>query len=514
MTTEEEILKILANLPEDKFIKVVEMIPEGERESLILMSEEYRKALTRERGQKDFLEFVKTMWPIFISGKHHAIMAKKFEDIAEGRLKRLIINMPPRHTKSEFASYLLPAWYLGRFPDRKVIQTSNTAELAVGFGRKVRNLVDGEAYTRIFPNVALRHDSKAAGRWATNAGGDYFAIGVGGTVTGKGADLLIIDDPHSEQEAALAANDPSIYDKVYEWYSSGPRQRLQPGGAIVIVMTRWGKRDLTGQVLKAEGQRGGEEWEVVEFPAILPSGKPLWPEFWPLEELEALKSELPNQKWQAQYQQSPTSESSAIIKREWWKVWEEDDPPHCDFTLMAWDTAFEKSNRADYSAMTLWGVFERPDDTGTYQTNIILLNAFRDRMEFPKLKKEAIDQYKEWEPDSVIIEKKASGAPLIYELRAMGMPVQEFTPVRGNDKITRLNAVSDLFASGRVWAPGTNWAEEVIDEVASFPSGEHDDYVDTVSLALMRFRKGGFIRTNLDEPEEPEYFRRKFEGYY
>ncbi len=514
MTTEEEILKILVNLPEDKFIKVVEMIPEGERESLILMSEEYRKALTRERGQKDFLEFVKTMWPIFISGKHHAIMAKKFEDIAEGRLKRLIINMPPRHTKSEFASYLLPAWYLGRFPDRKVIQTSNTAELAVGFGRKVRNLVDGEAYTRIFPNVALRHDSKAAGRWATNAGGDYFAIGVGGTVTGKGADLLIIDDPHSEQEAALAANDPSIYDKVYEWYSSGPRQRLQPGGAIVIVMTRWGKRDLTGQVLKAEGQRGGEEWEVVEFPAILPSGKPLWPEFWPLDELEALKSELPNQKWQAQYQQSPTSESSAIIKREWWRVWEEDDPPHCDFTLMAWDTAFEKSNRADYSAMTLWGIFERPDDTGIYQTNIILLNAFRDRMEFPRLKQEAIDQYKEWEPDSVIIEKKASGAPLIYELRAMGMPVQEFTPVRGNDKITRLNAVSDLFASGRVWAPGTNWAEEVIDEVASFPSGEHDDYVDTVSLALMRFRKGGFIRTNLDEPEEPEYFRRKFEGYY
>jgi predicted phage terminase large subunit-like protein len=514
LTTEEEILKILVNLPEDKFIKVVEMIPEGERESLILMSEEYRKALTRERGQKDFLEFVKTMWPIFISGKHHAIMAKKFEDIAEGRLKRLIINMPPRHTKSEFASYLLPAWYLGRFPDRKVIQTSNTAELAVGFGRKVRNLVDGEAYTRIFPNVALRHDSKAAGRWATNAGGDYFAIGVGGTVTGKGADLLIIDDPHSEQEAALAANDPSIYDKVYEWYSSGPRQRLQPGGAIVIVMTRWGKRDLTGQVLKAEGQRGGEEWEVVEFPAILPSGKPLWPEFWPLDELEALKSELPNQKWQAQYQQSPTSESSAIIKREWWRVWEEDDPPHCDFTLMAWDTAFEKSNRADYSAMTLWGIFERPDDTGIYQTNIILLNAFRDRMEFPRLKQEAIDQYKEWEPDSVIIEKKASGAPLIYELRAMGMPVQEFTPVRGNDKITRLNAVSDLFASGRVWAPGTNWAEEVIDEVASFPSGEHDDYVDTVSLALMRFRKGGFIRTNLDEPEEPEYFRRKFEGYY
>jgi predicted phage terminase large subunit-like protein len=457
--------------------------------------------------------FVKTMWPGFINGRHHRVMAKKFEEIASGKLKRLIINMPPRHTKSEFASYMLPAWFLGKYPGKKIIQCSNTAELAVGFGRKVRNLVDSEAYTKIFPNVSLRHDSKAAGRWSTNMNGEYFAIGVGGTVTGKGADLLIIDDPHSEQEAALAANDPGIYDKVYEWYSSGPRQRLQPGGAIVIVMTRWGTRDLTGQVLKAEMQRGGEAWDVIEFPAILPSGSPLWPEFWSYEELAALKEELPNQKWQAQYQQNPISEESAIVKREWWQIWEDDDPPYCDFTLMAWDTAFEKNNRADYSACTLWGVFGKPDEKGEEQQNIILLNAFRARLEFPELKKRVMEEYREWSPDSMVIEKKASGAPLIYELRAMGIPVQEFTPVRGNDKITRLNAVSDLFASGRVWAPATRWAEEVIDEVASFPSGEHDDYVDTVSLALMRFRKGGFVKTALDEEDEPRYFRRK-KAYY
>ena len=478
------------------------------------MAMQYQDAVSREKGQNSFLSFVKTMWPGFISGRHHAVMAKKFEDLASGKTKRLIINMPPRHTKSEFASYLLPAWFLGKFPEKKIIQCSNTAELAVGFGRKVRNLVDGETYAKIFPNVSLRHDSKAAGRWSTNANGEYFAIGVGGTVTGKGADLLIIDDPHSEQEAALAANDPSIYDKVTEWYTSGPRQRLQPGGRIVIVMTRWGKRDLTGQVLKAEGQRGGEAWEVIEFPAILPSGKALWPEFWSLKELGALKTELPNTKWQAQYQQNPTSEESAIVKREWWKIWEDEDPPRCDFTLMAWDTAFEKSNRADYSACTLWGVFEKEDENGTMQSNLILLNALRDRLEFPALKKKVIEEWKGWEPDSMIIEKKASGAPLIYELRAMGIPVQEFTPVKGNDKITRLNAVSDLFASGRVWAPNTHWAEEVIDEVASFPSGEHDDYVDTVSLALMRFRKGGFIRTLLDEEDELPSFRRRFEGYY
>jgi predicted phage terminase large subunit-like protein len=442
-------------------------------------------------------------------------MAAAFERVAEGKCKRLIINMPPRHTKSEFASYLLPAWFLGKFPHKKVIQTSHTAELAVGFGRKVRNLVDQEVYAKIFPGVGLQADSKAAGRWATNKQGDYFAIGVGGAVTGKGADLLIIDDPHSEQEAALAETNPEIYDKTYEWYTSGPRQRLQPGGAIVIVMTRWSKKDLTGQVIKAEAQRGGEEWEVIDFPAILPSGNPLWPEFWSLIELQALQKELPNSKWMAQYMQQPTSETSAIVKRDWWQEWDRDDPPFCDFTLMSWDTAFEKSNRADYSACTTWGVFyqENPD-TGKTDTNIILLNAFRDRMEFPELKRVAIEHYKEWQPDSVIIEKRASGAPLIYELRAMGIPVQEFTPVKGNDKISRLNAVSDLFASGRVWAPNTHWAEEVIDEVASFPSGEHDDYVDSVSLALMRFRKGGYIRTSLDEEDEPIMFRRKFEGYY
>jgi predicted phage terminase large subunit-like protein len=381
--------------------------------------------------------------------------------------------------------------------------------LAVGFGRKVRNLVDSDRYKDLFPDVALQADSKAAGRWATNYAGDYFAIGVGGAVTGKGADLLIIDDPHSEQEAALAEVNPEIYDKTYEWYTSGPRQRLQPGGSIVIVMTRWSKKDLTGQVLKSAAQRGGEDWEVIEFPALFESGEPLWPQFWSKKELQALRSELPNAKWMAQYQQNPTSETSAIVKRDWWQIWEDDTPPHCEFVLQSWDTAFEKTNRSDYSACTTWGVFYQEDDAGVIQANIILLNAFRDRLEFPSLKKKAIEQCKEWDPDSIIVEKKASGAPLIYEMRAMGIPVQEYTPVRGNDKISRLNAVSDLFASGRVWAPNTHWAEEVIDEVASFPAGDHDDYVDSVSLALMRFRKGGYIRSVLDEPDELPEFRRK-----
>ena len=301
------------------------LFSEYEKVEILKKLKELDKRTTQKKSQDKFIEFVKTMWPEFISGRHHTKMAEAFEKVASGKIKRLIVNMPPRHTKSEFASYLLPAWFLGKFPAKKVIQTSHTAELAVGFGRKVRNLVSSDAYKTIFPTVDLQSDSKAAGRWNTNAGGDYFAIGVGGAVTGKGADLLIIDDPHSEQEAVIAETSPEVYDKVYEWYTSGPRQRLQPGGSIVIVMTRWSKRDLTGQVIKASAQYGGDDWEVIEFPAIMPSGDPLWPEFWKKEELTALQTQLPVAKWQAQYQQAPTSEEGALLKREWWNVWESDN---------------------------------------------------------------------------------------------------------------------------------------------------------------------------------------------
>lgn len=792
---------------------ILPALSQADQELLLAQLEKLEEMKRQRLAQERFMAFVKEVWPTFIGGRHHAIMANAFERVARGELKRLIINMPPRHTKSEFASYLLPAWFLGQFPQKKVIQCSHTAELAVGFGRKVRNLVDTDAYKNIFPNLALSTDSKAAGRWNTSKGGDYFAIGIGGAVTGKGADVLIIDDPHSEQEAALAEVNPDIYDKTYEWYTSGPRQRLQPGGAIIIVMcmtgdtpvmrpdgsetplanlrvgdtvatyeggelttsrvtnfqsngvddvftvktqsgitvranerhpflveyngvrkwarlrdltpgmslvrttavtapqdhnispdcathakpvlpttektptrhtnpwatmvsgrakralaerlftalvsvclatensiplrstllsrtalagsniataslwantsgwsprveiaatsadnrlplrtrarigmascastiamtlakcadfcvttatslwgmanppkslsapqrtyeftadpiveitpagreevfdveiertenfianglvvhnTRWSKRDLTGQILKdAAANDSLGEWEVIEFPAILPSEKPLWPEFWSVEELLKVKRDVPNSKWMAQYQQNPVSESAAIVKREWWQIWDQDTPPYCEFTLQCWDTAFEKTSRADFSACTTWGVFYQPDDNGVDQANIILLNAFRDRMEFPELKRVAIEEYREWEPDSIIVEKKASGAPLIYEMRAMGIPVQEFTPTRGNDKISRLNAVSDLFASGRVWVPATRWAEEVVDEVAEFPAGAHDDYVDTVSMAMHRFRRGGYVSTALDAEDEPVYFKsNRNRGYY
>jgi predicted phage terminase large subunit-like protein len=683
-----------------------------------------------------------------------------------------------------------------------------------------------EEYSKVFPNVKLRQDSKSAGRWAVNQYGEYFAIGVGGTMTGRGADIVIIDDPHSEQEATIASHDPSVYDSAYEWYTSGPRQRLQPNGAIIIIAcmtgetkvlmsdgfekelrnikvgdcvatydngvistskvlnwksqgfddvykikttsgiivrankkhpflverngveewikvknlklgdrmigvvqqkdaqgqdaqkecvvhatktkhglrerldqhqkpqqeqllndkqimsiqlgtgengrelaaprkdvrnqqkqrdcatavtagkhgqkekiatppkhfativlslgmalhqkitmkclkiktgvvqfannlqmktiptqikggnfalitattqkksgdfcattatwqldtqkqsqqcsvplntlditldkieeivydgyeevfdveiertenfianglishnTRWSERDLIGRVLKDAAERGKEdEWRVIEFPAILPSGNPLWPEFWSLDELSALKEELPPSKWNAQYQQSPTGEEGAIVKREWWKVWEKDDPPRCEFIIQSWDTAFTKNERSDYSACTTWGVFhmnENPEDV-----HIILLDAFKKRMEFPELKERAYELYMDWEPDACIVEAKAAGAPLIFELRQMGIMVSEYTPSRGNDKFVRLNSVTDLIRSGKVWAPDTRWARELIEEMAVFPNGQHDDLTDSATQALIRFRQGGFLRLESDEKEELKSFRRK-----
>ena len=325
----------------------------------------------------------------------------------------------------------------------------------------------------------------------------------------------MIDDPHSEQDAQLGQYNPEVYDKVYEWYTSGPRQGLQPGGAIILVMTRWAKRDLTGQILRSmENKSGIDDWEVIELPAIMPSGKALWGEFWKLEELESLKAELPVAKWNAQYQQNPTSEEGALIKREWWRLWDSNNPPPCEAIIQSWDTAFLKTERSDYSACTTWGVFYHPDDTtGIEKTHLILLDSFKAKLEFPELKRAAYDKYMEWEPDQMIIEAKASGAPLVFELRAMGIPVTEFTPTRGNDKIARVNAVTDLFSSGTVWYPPTRWADEVIEECASFPSGDHDDLVDSTTQALLRFRQGGWVRAESDDWDDEPKYRRPVEYY-
>jgi predicted phage terminase large subunit-like protein len=469
----------------------------------------YDSESVQEVGKDDFLTFIDHVYPGYKVGPHHKRLAKIFEDIANGKKRRVIVNIAPRHGKSEMISYLAPAWFLGKYPNKKIIMASHTADLAVNFGRRVRNLVGSEAYRDVFPQIELQADSKSASRWGTNFNGEYFAIGVGGALAGRGADLFIIDDPHSEQEAKTGR--PDVFLPAWEWFQSGPLQRLMPGGSIIIVMTRWSKLDLTGMIVNQMAKEEDvDQWEIVEFPAIL-NDKPLWGEFWSLEELLGKKAGMDPRYWQAQYMQNPVSEEGALIKREWWQIWEKDDPPHCEFTIMSLDAAQESNNRADYNALTTWGVFFN-EETNNYA--IILLNSIKKRLEYPDLKALVLEEYKEWEPDVFIVEKKSNGSALYQEFRRMGVPVGEFTPGKGQDKIARVNAVSALFQGGVVFAPDRRWAREVIEECNDFPSGTNDDLVDSTTLALMRFRQGGFIRLPSDEPEEERYFRSRKAAYY
>ena len=451
-----------------------------------------------EACQNHFLPFVKAMWPEFITGKHHKIISQKLERVANGELKRLIINMPPRHTKSEFASFLFPAWMMGKNPRMKIIQATHTTELAVNFGRKTKNLIDSDDYKEVFPNVKLAADSKASGRWDTSNGGMYYAVGVGSNLAGRGGDLVIIDDPHSEQ-TAMSNNG---FDDAWEWYTGRPRQRLQPGGSIVLVQTRWSEKDMTGQLLRSMAKDPlADQWEIVELPALFEDDKPCWPEYWSFDDLSAVRASIPPSKWNAQYQQNPTGDENAIIRREWWKKWERKVVPNLQYVIQSYDTAFSKRETSDFSAITTWGVFY-PEESGT--PGLILLDSQKGRWDFPELKEVALDQYKYWDPDTVIVEAKASGMPLTHELRNMGIPVVNFTPSKGNDKVTRVHSVSPLFEAGMVWAPDETFADELIEEVAAFPNGEYDDLVDSMTQALMRYRQGNFVTLPTDDLEDGE----------
>jgi len=508
--SEEDVQKMLDNLDSFSVDEVAEI------DKLV------DELATRKQNQlayDDLIEFCKAMMPDFIVGRHHRILADLLMEIERGDKDRAAVNIPPRHGKSQLVSIFFPAWYLGRNPNKKVMMVSHTTDLAVDFGRKVRNLISTPDYQAVFPTVKLASDSKSAGRWNTSVGGEYYACGVGSALAGRGAHLLLVDDPHSEQD--VINGNFSVFEKAYEWYTFGARTRLMPGGSVAIIQTRWHMDDLTGRVVKdmAHNERA-DQFDVIEFPAILEFEdedgelieKPLWPEFFDLEALLRTKASMPVFQWNAQYQQKPTAEEASIVKREWWNEWEKETPPACEYIIMSLDAAAEKHNRADFTALTTWGVFLN-EETSAY--NIILLNSIKERMEFHELKELAMSEYADWEPDSFIVEKKSSGVALYQEMRRMGLPVSEYTPHRGSgDKLARLNAVSDIVASRLCWVPQTRWAEEVVEEIAGFPFMSNDDLVDSTVMALMRFRQGGFIRLPTDEPEEQQYFKRRASGFY
>ncbi len=464
----------------------------------------------QEKALNKFLDFCRYVWPEMLVGEHHRIIAEALDRVIAGKCKRLMIAMPPRHGKSQMGSYLFPAYLMGRDPRSKLIVASHTAELAQRFGRMIRNLMEDDKYKELFPNMLLSVDSKAAGRWNTQQGGEAFFIGKGGAMTGRGGDVIILDDILDEQDAMS----DTAMENTWEWYTSGPRQRLQPNGSIVVINTRWKTDDLSGRLLKMHGQLRSDQWELLEFPAILPSGGSLWPGFWPIEELEKVKMAIGLKKWNAQWQQQPTNDDGAVLKRNWWRRWKHDEPPECSYVIQTYDTAYSKKETADYSVISTWGVFVPSADSGP---NLILLSVKRGRWDFPELKRVAKDEYRYWNPDNVLIEAKATGTPLQQELRKMGIPVTMYAPggrKSGQDKISRANAVAPILESGMIWYPEQqDWAEEMVEECAAFPNGSHDDQVDAAIMAWMRFRQGNFMSLATDEEDEEQQQQETLEYY-
>lgn len=502
----------------DFLLENIDELSAAEAAELLEIAQALEEREFARRCREDLIEFCRAMKEGYLVGAHHRHLANLLMDCENGSKDRVTVSIAPRHGKSQLTSIFFAAWFLGRNPNKQVMLVSHTADLAVDFGRTVRNLFDTPQYQKIFPGVQLAADSKSAGRWNTNKGGVFYATGVGSSLAGRGADLLIIDDPHSEQDM-LAGNFDALQ-TAYEWFLIGARTRLMPGGRVAVVATRWHKSDLIGKLINDMAKDPDvDQYHVVEFPAILnentPEEKALWPEFFDLDALRRTRSTMPAYQWNAQYQQNPTGDTSSICKREWWRLWESDEPPDCEYVIQAIDAAAELNNRSDFTSITTWGVFFK-EDKQLY--NIILLNSVRERMEFPELKQKALEEYTYWQPDSCLVEKKSSGAALYQEMRRMGMAVMEYSPHRGtinnpNNKYARLNAVIDLIREGLVWVPQTRWAEQLVEELAEFPYGDHDDTVDTTIMALTRFRQGGFAQLQTDYKDEPRMFKRR-NGYY
>jgi predicted phage terminase large subunit-like protein len=473
------------------------------------------------QSKNDFLTFVKLMAPSIVSdfkmGKHIEVISNKLKDLEEGRIKRLMVFLPPRSSKSVLCSKLFPAWYIGKHPEHEILTVSHSDQLSSDFGRSVRDIVSTEDFQKIFRGVQLRSDVRAAGKWKTNQGGMYYAAGVRSQIAGRGAHIAILDDVMSEEDSYSEAG--RRY--VKEWYPAGLRTRIMPNGSILIINTRYHYDDLCGWLLKQEENAGDYDiipWEVVKIPAWLdedaaelldlPVGGSYFPEWKPDEVLRVdeheIKASNGSRYWNSLYMQDPTPEEGGLIKKKWLQMWEEDEPPACDFIVQTYDTAFSTRTTADYSVIQTWGIFYLYDqDEQGYEgvaPHLILLGNIKGRFEYPELRKLAQRLYSDNKPDVCMIEKKASGQSLIQDMRRAGVPVMEYTPDR--DKVSRVYAASPIIEAGRVWIPqNKKWSEDLIEELIRFPNAAHDDQVDAMTMAIHYMKESW----HLEHPDDPDW---------
>ena len=475
----------------------------------------------QQQSKTDFITFVRQMAPSIVSdfkmGRHIEVISEKLQQLETGEIKRLMVFLPPRSSKSVICSKLFPAWYIGRNPEHEVLTVSHSDQLSSDFGRSVRDIVNDERFTNIFKGVSLRSDVRAAGKWKTNLGGMYYAAGVRSQIAGRGAHIAILDDVMSEEDSYSEAG--RRY--VKEWYPAGLRTRIMPNGSILIINTMYHYDDLCGWLLKQQDEHSIAPWAVVRIPAWLdeesaelldlPVGTSYFPEWKPDEILQVDEAEIKASNgaryWNALYMQDPTPDEGGIIKKKWIQWWDQDEPPPCDFIIQTYDTAFSTRTTADFSVIQTWGIFSYmdTDEKGieSWKNNLILLGNIKGRFEYPELRRISQQLYDEYKPDVCMIEKKASGQSLLQDLRMAGVPVLEYMPDR--DKEARAHASSALLEDGRIYYPSDKkWAKNLIDICASFPATDNDDIVDTCTQAWLRLRKGWFV-THSNDLEGDEY---------
>ena len=487
-------------------------------DNLIKLRELYfQKAVIQSKDS--FLHFIAmfapTLVPDWIMGRHIHLIADRLQKVESGEIKRLMVFLPPRSSKSVICSKLFPAWYVGRHPQHEILTVSHSDQLASDFGRSVRDLVNFDLFNTVFPDVTLRSDVRAAGKWKTNQGGTYYAAGVRSQIAGRGAHVAILDDVMSEEDSFSETG--RRY--VKEWYPSGLRTRIMPNGSIVIINTRYHEDDLCGWLLRQESQIELEnKWEVIKIPAWvdepsskmlnLPVGSSYFPEWKPSEILkndeEEIKASNGSRYWESLYMQNPVPDTGGIIKKKWLKWWDYDEPPACDYIIQTYDTAFSTKTTADFSVIQTWGIFEHmeTDSTGreNWVSNLILLGNEKGRFDYPALRTKAQELYDYHKPDVCIIEKKASGQSLIQDLRRAGLPVLDYIPDR--DKTARVYAATPLMEAGRVWLPkGYEWSDDLYGEAITFPNARHDDQVDAMTMAIHYMKESW----NLLHPDDPDY---------
>jgi predicted phage terminase large subunit-like protein len=460
-------------------------------------------------AHEDLACYAILQFPSFELARHHELIVSKLEAVEREEISRLMIFLPPRHGKSLIASSLFPAWYLGRHPDHHVIFATYGQELSDDFGRRVRNSIVDQVHEAVFPNCRLSDDSSAAHRFNTTKGGAYYAVGRGGPITGRGAHLLLIDDPIKDREEA---NSETIRKSLHEWFASVAYTRLTPKGAVIVIQTRWHEDDLAGWLLR---EHGSENWDVLSLPALAEhdesfrrEGEALWPERFPLEDLNRKRRLVGGAAWASLYQQRPASAEGAIFKRGWWRSYRE--LPQFSQVVQSWDTAFKKGDESSFSVCTTWGMA---------QNGYFLLSVWRDRVEFPELRRMLIALAEQWKPTSILVEDRASGQSLLQELKsATTLPVLAVKV--DSDKLSRAQAVTPLIEAGKVFLPeSAPWLADYIDELATFPTGNYDDAVDSTTQALNYLREPvgtpfifpGDMTYSQDEKEM--LFQKAMDGY-